>query len=567
MSNSKQPFLYISLFLILGSLIFFTLSFSNKNKKISTEIESIKSGSLYDKSIKYSSLSPEVFTTVQLEDDNGNILMAKVLEGSIDNGNLVGPVSLETDTGEIIEANVINIGVDSILEDVDGNKLIAKLGQQWILPNYFSQESLDYLSSELSQEVTLTPEQIEDLSSQLNLSPQTTTDILTGSQILTKLGDNWLLIDDLSGEVTTYISSEISTAINNIVLPDTSLTNGSVLEAHLANGSVSGSKIQNGVITVAHLASNSVSSAQIIDGNVSLAKLASNSVDSNKLVNGSIINEDISNTANIDLDKISKVGANLTDINNRNAEYITIADAGGYFTGSDVEAVLQEIANGTTLDSRYLQSYTETDPFYVVSVASNITNTDITNWDTAYGWGNHATQGYLTSVPEADCPTGMLPVPATNGLNGFCIDKYEAKQSGNIAVSTATGSPWVSINQYDAREACIGAGKHLITGEEWLQIAQNVEQVGWNWNGGVVGTNFMSDGHSDNVPANSLIASVDTDPCSGTGQTCDLTTWNSQRRTYKLSNGEYIWDIGGNVWEWTDASTVNDYPIQNNWAA
>jgi len=37
---------------------------------------------------------------------------------------------------------------------------------------------------------------------------------------------------------------------------------------------------------------------------------------------------------------------------------------------------------------------TETDPIFVASPAGSITITDITNWDTAYSWSNHATAGY-----------------------------------------------------------------------------------------------------------------------------------------------------------------------------
>jgi formylglycine-generating enzyme required for sulfatase activity len=171
-----------------------------------------------------------------------------------------------------------------------------------------------------------------------------------------------------------------------------------------------------------------------------------------------------------------------------------------------------------------------------------------------------------STIYDFDCPTGMIPVPASStGRPGFCVDKYEAKQDGSVAVSQASGIPWVSITQYDARAACRAAGKRLITEEDWIHIAQDVEQVGWNWSEGTPGSGVMSDGHSDNVPANSLAASTDDDPCFGTGQTCDTSTWNSQRRTYKLSNGEYIWDFGGNVWDWVDGFTYADYPYANNW--
>jgi hypothetical protein len=47
----------------------------------------------------------------------------------------------------------------------------------------------------------------------------------------------------------------------------------------------------------------------------------------------------------------------------------------------------------------YLTSYTETDPVYTASSWYTTTN-NASNWDTAYGWGDHSTEGYLTSIPD-----------------------------------------------------------------------------------------------------------------------------------------------------------------------
>jgi hypothetical protein len=44
----------------------------------------------------------------------------------------------------------------------------------------------------------------------------------------------------------------------------------------------------------------------------------------------------------------------------------------------------------------------EADPKFNASPAKGITSTNIGNWNTTYGWGNHATAGYLTSYNEAD---------------------------------------------------------------------------------------------------------------------------------------------------------------------
>jgi hypothetical protein len=47
-----------------------------------------------------------------------------------------------------------------------------------------------------------------------------------------------------------------------------------------------------------------------------------------------------------------------------------------------------------------LSAFNETDPVFTASPASGITSTNITNWNTAYSWGDHATSGYLTSETD-----------------------------------------------------------------------------------------------------------------------------------------------------------------------
>ena len=40
----------------------------------------------------------------------------------------------------------------------------------------------------------------------------------------------------------------------------------------------------------------------------------------------------------------------------------------------------------------------ESDPIFTASVAAGISSTDVTNWNTAYSWGDHAQAGYLTAA-------------------------------------------------------------------------------------------------------------------------------------------------------------------------
>ena len=54
--------------------------------------------------------------------------------------------------------------------------------------------------------------------------------------------------------------------------------------------------------------------------------------------------------------------------------------------------------NGTNWVPVNPSSGFEADPWFVASPAYNITNGNIYNWNTAFGWGNHASAGYVTST-------------------------------------------------------------------------------------------------------------------------------------------------------------------------
>jgi len=167
-------------------------------------------------------------------------------------------------------------------------------------------------------------------------------------------------------------------------------------------------------------------------------------------------------------------------------------------------------------------------------------------------------------VATLACPTGFIPVPGstTYGTSDFCVMKYEAKNAGgNVPVSTAAGTPFVSVSQIDAAlyvpnvVGCTGC--HLITEAEWMTIAQNVLNVDSNWSSGTVGTGYIYSGHNDNAPTSALAAVVDdNDGYNGTGNT----TGSNQKRTLTLSNGEIIWDFAGNVYEWTADTSTGGQP-------
>ena len=109
----------------------------------------------------------------------------------------------------------------------------------------------------------------------------------------------------------------------------------------------------------------------------------------------------------------------------------------------------------------------------------------------------------------------------------------------------------MNITRNSARSACAALGPKyaLISNAQWQTIARNIEQVASNWSGGAVGVGAVNRGHSS---GSSVLAADedDTNACVGTGATCSDTIWHDKRRTNYLSNGEVIWDLGGNAAEW-----------------
>ena len=185
--------------------------------------------------------------------------------------------------------------------------------------------------------------------------------------------------------------------------------------------------------------------------------------------------------------------------------------------------------------------------------------------------GVDATQASEEVTNNFVCPTDFVGVPSLQGYttNSFCVMKYEAKNDGsNNAISQAAGSPYVSLNHDDSREKCQDidtTGYDLITNDEWQSIARNIELVGSNWDTGTVGSSGgafggLNRGHSDGSPTKALAAnSDDNNACHETGNTCDGSTWHSQKRTHTLSNGEVVWDISGNVQERIRGESSTNY--------
>jgi hypothetical protein len=120
----------------------------------------------------------------------------------------------------------------------------------------------------------------------------------------------------------------------------------------------------------------------------------------------------------------------------------------------------------------------ETDPIFTASAAFGITSGDISNWNTAYGWGNHALAGYLTSYTETDptVPAHVKSITTTNISNwntayGWGDHATAGYQAAATALTTSTTFGGDVSGTYNAIVVADDSHNHIISNVDGLQNA------------------------------------------------------------------------------------------------
>lgn len=122
-----------------------------------------------------------------------------------------------------------------------------------------------------------------------------------------------------------------------------------------------------------------------------------------------------------------------------------------------------------------------------LAAAGNVTgaNLNIANWDTAYGWGNHASAGYLTSVSEANVESALSAATAFTANNyvfnvdqvvGAGTDNYVLtydNATGEISLEAAAGGGASALNDLsDVTITSAATGDYLrYSGSAWVDVA------------------------------------------------------------------------------------------------
>ena len=99
---------------------------------------------------------------------------------------------------------------------------------------------------------------------------------------------------------------------------------------------------------------------------------------------------------------------------------VFISSPAGGIVNSDILYWNEAFGWGNHASAGYLTSYTEMDPVFTVHPSYGISSNSIDNWNLSYSWGNHATAGYLTIYTETDPLWSLSPsfgITNTNILN------------------------------------------------------------------------------------------------------------------------------------------------------
>jgi len=142
-----------------------------------------------------------------------------------------------------------------------------------------------------------------------------------------------------------------------------------------------------------------------------------------------------------------------------------------------------------------------------------------------------AAGGFIT-VPETTLPSGQV-VPA------FQVSQYHiSKDSNGAPIVDPQLVPWTDIDFADAKAQCEAMGGQLIRESQALALAWNVFNVAANWSDGVVGEGTLLMGLHDDYDLDEAPTGDYVHPDA------------DQRRGFKLSNGETVFDVAGCIYTW-----------------
>ena len=156
----------------------------------------------------------------------------------------------------------------------------------------------------------------------------------------------------------------------------------------------------------------------------------------------------------------------------------------------------------------------------------------------------YSVDGHGASDVTADCRNNASY--DTYDWNKACT--YTANNMNNV-VSSPLGSPIAAVTHTEAKAICVALGGHLITNQEWMTIARNIDQQDSNWTSNSKGTGYLFNGNSGDATRGYKAFADRYDADKGLNRNI--------RASHILSNGSIIYDFSGNVWEHVQKDSID----------
>jgi len=226
----------------------------------------------------------------------------------------------------------------------------------------------------------------------------------------------------------------------------------------------------------------------------------------------------------------------------------------------------------------------------IINVDLYLTNTSIKKWliKDIYWILEKLSISQNFDKPEKKCKRWFIAVPWNKNLwqPAFCVAKYEMSYASlywdnphptiwdwntvaytwvEIPISMAWRYPITYITQLEAISSCksIWVWYHLITNNEWMTIARNIEQQSLNWSSWIVWSWYVYNWVSN------WTSWCNINLTSTTWRILATKTWDSnctwQKNKLTLSNWEEIWDLAWNVKEHVNKANTLDWTNNDLW--
>jgi hypothetical protein len=236
---------------------------------------------------------------------------------------------------------------------------------------------------------------------------------------------------------------------------------------------------------------------------------------------------------------------------------MTTAHDANVITSTDISNWNTAYGWGDHSTAGYLTA--ETDPIFTASAAGGITPTQVTNWDTAYGWGDHNTAGYITTETDP-----IFTASASSGITNTNITQWNTAYSwGDHStqgyINSETNTSLSLVNNILTYTDETGAQTNLDL-SLYLDDTNLARLTGGNLNGSTGVATFTRDDNSTfDVDFSSLL---------GSGNTfVNSATFNSGTGLLKLiqnTGTEINVDLDGRYLEfYTETSTLDDVINRN----